>query len=1589
MNSPHRAAHRIPSSFKSRAVARVIAAALSPVLPALGTGAILMSAPMAWADGGSGGNGAAGGVGIDGAAGSAASAAADGGGGGAAGLTGGAGGGSGSSVGGVGGTSSLPNGQSGASNSSGLIGGGGGGGGAHASVPTTLANAANLAGGNGGNGGNVSIPNATSVAAVGGGGGGAGGYGAISAGIASSNAASISGGAGGNGGQANLNSNYYSGNNSAVSSYTAAAGAGGSGGLGVALSSADAGLANAANASIAGGRGGDSSSNAQLYNYYSNTPAKSATTASTATSGAGGVGVQFANTNGSMTNLGSVSGGDSGNASTNAYVYQQAADGYAGFATAKAVGAAGGAGVQFLGTGSTLTNDSTGTIVGGNAGNTGASAQLQIYSNNGTAITGQLTSLAVAQSGRGGDGARFEAGGAIVNNAGSISGGRGGDASASSYAYNNYGGMASSNALVGRGGTGGDGVHAAADASVLNSGTITGGAAGGAQGNSYSFSTNGTPNASGNRVEAGTGGSGIDIASGSVTNLANGTIVGGLSSSYFYTQLYGSSFDSKAVFASAGAAGVGVTIGTGSVTNAGSIVGGGVQQYFQSYDELYSGNQQVADGATVANQLTNVATSAAGGAGIRMGGGAVLNQASGVIRGGDLLNSGAVRPYAILQPSNGLNNVNGVSETDSLNINVTGGSAGRGVEVTGAGVVRNDGVIAGGQAGSSFGHYAQINAYTQNSGSKNSTVGALTATFTAGAGGDGVSAGGTSTVVNSGTVSGGLSANVVHGDANLSYSNYSSGGGSGNTIDVSGTVNTVGGSGGNAVLIGDAAKVTNSGALVGGNSTDTFTQTFNANNNSNQQTNGTVFTGKFNLGFQGGAGGNGALLNGGTLTNSGSVTGGNGGSIDLAGFSAQDNLGGSLAWSANAGAGGAGVRFTGTGAASVYNAAGGTLQGGDGGVVTGTANGAIAVTGLKPGAGGAGVSGANVNLSNAGTIQGGLGGDGARAPSIEFTGGTNKLTIEAGSNIVGNVQAFSRADTFGLGGAVDASFDISQIGDAAKYRGFGEFEKTGTSKWTLTGASADAVDFVVRGGRLANNASLPNTEVTVVSGGTLAGNGTVGGISALAGSIVAPGNSIGTLNVNGNYAAAAGSIYQVEYDGVASDLIKATGTATIASGAGLQAIHYGTAPIPLNVRYTVVSADGGVSGKYTLSGETVASPFVTLHDTYDANHVYLEAVQSASLVPGATGSVALISGYTTNQINTGFAAQGLAITNGLRQALLFQPTVAAARAGFDQISGESHASAKTVLLEDSRFVREAATDRLLGAFCAPGAGTLATGSAATPACAPDSGTLTWGKIFGSTGRIKGDGNAQQAERDIGGIVVGADALVGGGWRVGGLAGYSRSDMDNVRSSSVKTDDCTLGAYGGNQWNKTSLRLGASYTWHKLDTKRTVAFTGFADSLSAKYDASTSQVFGELGQRFDIGRVALEPFAGLAYVNVKTDAFGERGGVAALRGASGSTDVTFGTLGLRASSEVSDGLRLRGMVGWRHAFSAVTPSSTNAFAGGSAFTVYGVPIARNVAVVEAGLETTLRPNLTLGASYSGQFGSGLKDNGFKVTLGMKF
>jgi outer membrane autotransporter protein len=82
-------------------------------------------------------------------------------------------------------------------------------------------------------------------------------------------------------------------------------------------------------------------------------------------------------------------------------------------------------------------------------------------------------------------------------------------------------------------------------------------------------------------------------------------------------------------------------------------------------------------------------------------------------------------------------------------------------------------------------------------------------------------------------------------------------------------------------------------------------------------------------------------------------------------------------------------------------------------------------------------------------------------------------------------------------------------------------------------------------------------------------------------------------------------------------------------------------------------------------------------------------------------------------------------------------------------------------------------------------------------------------------------------------------------------------------------------------------------------------------------------------------------------------------------------------------------RLHGTLGWRHAFGDTDSEVTQTFAGGQAFTVSGVPIAEDAAIVEAGLDLSLSERATLGVSYGGQLAADRRDHGLGARFEMQF
>ncbi|MFN3459389.1 MAG: autotransporter-associated beta strand repeat-containing protein [Oceanibaculum sp.] len=326
-------------------------------------------------------------------------------------------------------------------------------------------------------------------------------------------------------------------------------------------------------------------------------------------------------------------------------------------------------------------------------------------------------------------------------------------------------------------------------------------------------------------------------------------------------------------------------------------------------------------------------------------------------------------------------------------------------------------------------------------------------------------------------------------------------------------------------------------------------------NNNNTPLTALGFTGPFPatlapLFEDGGNGGNGAFsisLTGtnSTLENQGTLRGGNGG-----------NGGGSLFRDGDGGNGGnAGAGISANAGTSIPITNSGTIQGGTGG--EGGSGGVDGNDGMH-GAGGAGITGSGLTITNSGAIIGGLGGDGTtRANAIDFTGGTNKLTLESGSVITGNI---ANAGTLELSSAVTITM-------ANVITGTGSLEKTGAGTLTLSGANTYTGTTMISAGTLAVTGSLvAGSAVTVASGGTLGGTGTVAGtVTVQSGGTIAAGSSPGILKT-GDLTLLAGGTASFELDGTTAgtlyDQIDVTGT-----------VDLGGATLSLDIGYTPTAGD--------------------------------------------------------------------------------------------------------------------------------------------------------------------------------------------------------------------------------------------------------------------------------------------------------------------------------------------------------------------------------------------------------------------------------
>lgn len=584
---------------------------------------------------------------------------------------------------------------------------------------------------------------------------------------------------------------------------------------------------------------------------------------------------------------------------------------------------------------------------------------------------------------------------------------------------------------------------------------------------------------------------------------------------------------------------------------------------------------------------------------------------------------------------------------------------------------------------------------------------------------------------------------------------------------------------------------------------------------------------------------------------------------------------------------------------------------------------------------------------------------------------------------------------------------------------------------TLSAENGGTLILNATAGSDVNNGQGYSSAASIKAGGTLGGNGTLGQTEIQSGGHISPGDgNIGTLTLKRYLNFIGESFYDVDIAGDGrSDQLLVAGKTTISDRAKVQV----TALDPqtsykTGQSYRILTSDGGIDGQFAAAVSKSAFLDVALNHSPNAVDLTIAQKDTGGENPGGenpggenpggenpggenpggenpggenpggenpgSGKPGIFQtvAESGNQWNTAGALSTL-VQNGPSLALynsLLLLSAPEAREAFNQLSGEVYPSMQSNLIAGSTQLFNVLNQRMLRLFdndslpIPPLAMSLVQ-----PAQAQNSGV--WGQTFSSWGRNSGNGNVGKLDGNTTGFLLGADRkLADHNVRIGGYFGYSRGDYDvDSRRSKADTDNYHLGLYAAGQQDAFSLRGALGYTWHKIEGKRNVDFSGFSDRLKSDYDANSLLAFTEAGYRFGQPEMNVEPFINLSYIRLHTDSFQESGGAAALSVRNETMNTFYSTLGVRGVTELPKNVSLYGSLGWQHAYGDKNTSSRMAFAGSDAFVTQGQAVDDNVMVGDIGVSVKLSRAATLDVGYQGQFSADTRVNSVNANLRWSF
>jgi outer membrane autotransporter protein len=218
--------------------------------------------------------------------------------------------------------------------------------------------------------------------------------------------------------------------------------------------------------------------------------------------------------------------------------------------------------------------------------------------------------------------------------------------------------------------------------------------------------------------------------------------------------------------------------------------------------------------------------------------------------------------------------------------------------------------------------------------------------------------------------------------------------------------------------------------------------------------------------------------------------------------------------------------------------------------------------------------------------------------------------------------------------------------------------------------------------------------------------------------------------------------------------------------------------------------------------------------------------------------------------------------------------------------------------------------------------------------------------------------------------------------MGGLAlrfNVGKQSVDDRRSEADVTS-YTAALYGGKELplGPGTLRflLSGALTLHNVESDRKVRMGSHEQTLEASYGGRSIAGSFETAYRFaPTETLFLEPYASIGWRALHLDGFTEKGGNAALRNGGEDWNHALSTLGLRVATPLHERVEIEADLGWQHIYGETAPKSAFAFREGSdKFTVKGVAVNRDAAVLGLGIGVKLTDNVKIGLHYDGELGA---------------